>query len=247
MSTTTATGRGLAVTAVVALLSGGGTAAHVSAQPPSPPDYQTRVCASAPDAAFPDLPPSHYASSAVACLKSLGLLHGHADGTFRPDEPVSRASAAVALGRVAVSVTFEALFDSNAQPPFNDLQGVTDEQRLYVQGLYNRGVIRGVTPTAFAPDRLLERGQAASLLARTHTLVRRQSVVPPPSPLPPGGDQFSDDDTSVHEEAIQRLTATGVLQGTSSTTYQPQAPLTRAQLALVLARYLQLVSDTSGN
>lgn len=42
---------------------------------------------------FPDVPPAHPAYAAVEYLKSVGVLQGYEDGTFKPNQPVGRHEA----------------------------------------------------------------------------------------------------------------------------------------------------------
>lgn len=211
--------------------------------PPPPRDYGSGVCAAAERGRFGDVPPSSEAASAVDCLASLGIVRGHADQTYRPGQVVDRASVAVHVGRTAEYLTFEAVFDDNALPPFRDVDEITREQFFYVQGLYNRAVVQGVGQDTYAPTRPVSRGQSAALLQRLHALVQDQALQDPPADLPAGEDYYSDDDESLHEQAINAVTAAGVTQGTGAGTFAPAEGLSRAQLALVLARYLQLVAD----
>ncbi|HWG95038.1 MAG TPA: S-layer homology domain-containing protein, partial [Mycobacteriales bacterium] len=91
------------------------------------------------------------------------------------------------------------------------------------------GVAKGVTATAFQPDRGLDRAQAASFLARTILASGGSLPADPPN-------AFDDDDGSVHERAIDQLAAAGVLRGTGERTFAPTAPVTRAQLASYVVR-----------
>lgn len=56
----------------------------------------------APDDApsFPDVPAEHPFVDAISWLASTGITEGYGDGTFRPDDPVTRLSAAIFLWRL---------------------------------------------------------------------------------------------------------------------------------------------------
>ncbi len=88
---------------------------------------------------------------------------GYADGTFRPNRPVTRAEFA----KMAVSGLAIATKDP-ASPTFRDvLPGTTFY--VYVEGAYAAGLVEGVdTPTGkvFAPDTDISRQQANSILGR---------------------------------------------------------------------------------
>jgi hypothetical protein len=90
-------------------------------------------------------------------------------------------------------------------------------------------VAQGVSTTSFAPHRAVTRAQVATAL---RNLLVVTGVTFPEDPP----DRFHDDDGSVHERAIDQLAAAGVMQGRGGTTFAPDVPLSRAQLASVLAR-----------
>lgn len=54
----------------------------------------------AADAAFPDIA-GHWAQDSITNLADRGIIEGHADGNFGPDEPVTRAQVATFLDRLA--------------------------------------------------------------------------------------------------------------------------------------------------
>jgi hypothetical protein len=57
---------------------------------------------------YPDVPAGHWAAGVIAAMKSLGLIEGYPDGTFRPDAQIKRSEFAVlacrALGRQMLPV-----------------------------------------------------------------------------------------------------------------------------------------------
>jgi hypothetical protein len=84
-----------------------------------------------------------------------------------------------------------------------------------------------VDPPRFAPARPVTRGQAASFLVRALDLG--------PMPLPDAGaPRFTDVVGSPHAENIERLAAAGIVRGRTATRFDPQAPVTREQMATLL-------------
>lgn len=49
---------------------------------------------------FPDVPTNHWAAEAIRAVREAGLMTGMADGTFGPNEPVTRAQLAVILAKL---------------------------------------------------------------------------------------------------------------------------------------------------
>ena len=52
------------------------------------------------DSGFTDVSADHWAADAIALCKELGWITGYADGTFGPEQPITRAEAAVMINRV---------------------------------------------------------------------------------------------------------------------------------------------------
>ncbi len=117
--------------------------------------------------------------------------------------------------------------DVTPAPPFTDLGGTVHAAAIGCVAWW--GVADGKTPTRFDPNGRMTRAQLASFMART--LDAAGATLPSSPP-----DAFTDDDTSVHERAINQLAALGVVQGRSSGTYGPGATVTRAEMATFLVR-----------
>lgn len=96
-------------------------------------------------------------------------------------------------------------------------------------------VTRGVTPTTFVPAASVTRGQMASFLSR---LLDNAGFI-----LPEGSDAFSDDDGTVHEDAINRLHAAGLIEGRSSRTFGPGDRVTRGQTATLVHRTHAVITN----
>ena len=99
-----------------------------------------------------------------------------------------------------------------------------------IDALADAGVASGCDMPArrFCPSSPLTRGQMATLLAGVLGL--------PPAPA----DHFVDDAGNVHEPAINQLAEAGVTRGTSRSRFSPSSPVTRAQIASLLAAALEL-------
>ena len=50
---------------------------------------------------FKDVSVNSWASDAIRYVKESGLMNGYEDGTFRPDQPLTRAEMAVVLKRLS--------------------------------------------------------------------------------------------------------------------------------------------------
>jgi SpoIID/LytB domain protein len=117
--------------------------------------------------------------------------------------------------------------------PFRDAHGHALEEGIAFADA--AGITTGVTPTSFAPGRAVTRGQMASFLDRTFAL--------------PAGEpgRFTDVTGGVHAAAIEAIAAAGITQGCTATSFCPDAPVTRDQMASFLARALGLPERTPGS
>lgn len=88
------------------------------------------------------------------------------------------------------------------------------------------GITSGCAPGRYCPSGAVTRGQMASFLSRALEL--------PASPR----DYFTDDETSIHEGAINRVAAAGITFGCGGTSFCPNGAVTRGQMAAFLHRAL---------
>ena len=89
-----------------------------------------------------------------------GIVNGRTDGTFGPNDPVTRGQAAAMLARALAIV--DATVPGPA--PFTDISGTTFEAEITV--MYWIEAVNGCTADTYCPDDNLTRGQMASILSR---------------------------------------------------------------------------------
>ncbi|MEM7140980.1 MAG: alpha/beta fold hydrolase, partial [Actinomycetota bacterium] len=94
-----------------------------------------------------------------------------------------------------------------------------------VQWMVDNEITTGVSPTCFAPDDPVTRGQAAAFMWRMEE-----------SPAPAQAHAFGDVATAWQQDPVSWMAANGITTGTTSSTYVPDGYLTRGQLAVLLHR-----------
>ncbi len=124
-----------------------------------PPDVTT---------VFPDAQ-GHWAERWIEALRQDGITTGYPDGTYHPDEAVSRAAMAVFLLR--------ALKGADYSPPTPDQITFQDVPADYwaapwIEALYQEGITSGCSadPPLYCPETAVTRGQMAVFLVRTFQL-----------------------------------------------------------------------------
>ncbi len=147
---------------------------------------------------------------------------------FCPHRPVTRAQMAAMLVRALPDI------DPISDPTdtFSDVP--TDAWYAgAVEALHTAGVVAGRTDGTYQPKQPVTRAQMASLLARALADI---------DPISDPTDTFSDVPTDAwYAGAVEALHTAGVVAGRTDGTYQPKQPVTRAQMASLLARALDLV------
>lgn len=119
--------------------------------------------------------------------------------------------------------------------PFNDVNA-GDWFYDYVEYVYNNGIMDGVDNGVFSPNTETTRGMVVTILYR---LAGEPNVR--------GGNDFSDVASGAYyADAVTWASNAGIVNGTSATTFSPNALVTREQFAAMLYRYMQYTgADTS--
>lgn len=149
-----------------------------------------------------------------------GLISGYEDGTFRPNENVTRAAFAKMVVLAVETATKKTL--PAGSEPFPDVQpGQTLYQ--YVVRAYKAGYISGYKDGTFGYNKPISRQEAAAILQRALNL-----------PLQP--ENFRDvPDNSTLAKHIGAVAAAGIMQGYGDT-FRPTQNLPRGQAAAVAYR-----------
>ncbi len=121
-------------------------------------DEEEAAGATGSAAAFTDLPVGSPLQADVEKLAALGVLGGYGDGTFRPDEPVTRGEAVAMLCRLAHK-------DEVAALAFDDV-GADHWAMGSVAAAMTSGWLSGYQDGDFYPDAPLKRAEAVVLLNR---------------------------------------------------------------------------------
>lgn len=112
--------------------------------------------------------------------------------------------------------------------PYADTQGHWAVQQIISAA--ERGLMAGVSSTAFAPDRSLTRAEAAVVLCRLFDL----------SPAPSSQKDFSDTRQHWARTYIRTAQYHGLVSGVGDNRYAPDSPVSRQEMAVMLDQALSL-------
>jgi hypothetical protein len=136
---------------------------------------------------FSDLKATHWAAGFITLMTQEGFMTGDPAGTFRPDEPMTRAEAAAAFLRIAgMSPVLNPSSSS-----FKDVQPMSWAAG-YIEAARTAGLLAGYPDNTFRPADLLSRAEFATLacnalgrvLTTTNTRVNPQYEVKWPDVTP---------------------------------------------------------------
>ena len=185
-----------------------------------------------PAPAFTDIH-NHWAADNILFAASRGLLSGTSDTTFSPNTGMTRGMFVTALGRLAGINP-----DSYKTGKFTDVKADA-YYAPYVNWAAQNGIVEGVTATTFAPDTNINREQMAVIMANYakklgYDLPKTLQAV-----------TFADNAqiSSWAKNAVRAMQQAGILAGKNGNKFDPKGTATRAEVATVLRRFVEIVID----
>ena len=170
---------------------------------------------------FYDVPNNAYFYEAVKWAVKNGITDGVGDNLFAPGQPCTRAQIVTFLWRAAGSP------EPKTASSFTDVPANAYYAKAVAWAVEN-GITNGMTATMFAPDATCTRGQSVTFLYRA--LKGTAS----------GSANFTDvASDAFYADAVNWAVASDVTNGTSNTTFSPNADCTRAEIVTFLYRAYQ--------
>jgi uncharacterized repeat protein (TIGR02543 family) len=106
---------------------------------------------------FTDVSDSAWYGEAVSTLAAMGILNGNGEGSFAPDEPITRAELATVCARFDTSTT-------SGTSSFSDIEG--HWAQAYIQRAASLGWVQGYEDGTFRPDAAITRAETMALINR---------------------------------------------------------------------------------
>jgi len=180
-----------------------------------------------PAAAFSDTA-GHWAESAISkWSETYQIINGYEDGTFRPDNSITRGAFAGILDRF---MKFQAASPAGT---FSDTSGAYWEDAILK--LHAAGVYLGNEGKALSND-TITRQQAVTMIARAFAIQPAETALP-----------YSDAD-QIAEYArnyVAEMTAKGYLTDSADGNFRPAAAITRAEIVNILNNMVAVLIQKS--
>jgi N-acetylmuramoyl-L-alanine amidase len=165
-----------------------------------------------------DIPSS--SATEINYLIDRGIISGYGDGTFRPLQNVTRAEAAIMLGKAL------GLDGTKRATSFTDV-GAGSTASGYIQSAADEGIINGFSDSTYRPYDPITRGQMAYLLQNGFGLTEKSNV------------NFTDiAQSGPLYDAVNMIATAGLTVGYGDGSFGPADNVTRQEFAVFLARGL---------
>lgn len=129
---------------------------------------------------FPDVAQGSWYFNAASWAKATGVISGYGDGTFGPDDPITREQLATVLYHMAGSPKNE-----NGGRPFADQGVISDWALEAVMWAQSAGIISGRADGTFDPTASASRAEGASVLSAFDRIQQSNDLIEPEKPSEP--------------------------------------------------------------
>ncbi|WP_404405076.1 S-layer homology domain-containing protein [Jeotgalibacillus malaysiensis] len=164
--------------------------------------------------AFPDID-GHWAQTYIESLNEKQIINGKINGKFSPEDQVTRAQFTAMLVRILQLTPVNANY-------FDDVSGPLQNE---ISAAYEAGIIKGITPKRFAPNRNITREQMAVMLFRTYNILHNtyyQTFITAP---------YKDHRHIHFKKEVNAIYQLRLMTGTNQGEFRPKQTATRAQAA----------------
>jgi len=176
-------------------------------------------------AAFRDVPTTAHYYTAVSDLTSKNIISGFPDGSYRPDQPLTRAQMAKLISLAKELPLTSAAANSML---FSDVPS-DHWAAAYIRASAASGIVKGYPEGIFKPGNQITRGELAIML-------RRAIEMPV---LKPAKSTFSDVSTGYWAFGdIETVAHYGIMTGDANGKFRPAEQATRAEIAVSLYRMM---------
>jgi len=157
---------------------------------------------------------NHWAAEDINEMIEKGYLSGYPDGSFNPDQEMTRAQFVKVINKVFG-------FSEEGDTPFGDLES-SDWFYRDIRIAYKMGYIKGISLDEFGPNEVIKRQDVAVILARVLGLEEDASYC----------NNFSDNSqiSDYAKGAVGAIAKSGIMIGYNDKSFNPNKNITRAEV-----------------
>lgn len=171
---------------------------------------------------FADCTSAHWAYEYVTALRNSGIIDGYEDGTFRPDNGVTREEF------VKLIISAAGMYSADAQCAFTDVPS-GEWYYSFVASAVESDAVSGISADEFGIGQPITREDAAVIAARILGKLKNVTA---------GGEMNFTDREMISDyaaDSVSLLSQLGIINGFEDGSFAPQSGLTRAQTAKIIA------------
>lgn len=162
-----------------------------------------------------------------------GVVNGMTATTYEPEGKLTRAQFVKLLACSLADA--ETLKTYEGRHPFKDSEGHWAE--AYIAWAKDKGIVEGVSATAFDPEAPITREQMATIFGR---YALKQGIELPKSENAAGSFPDADKISEYAREFVELMRIAGILNGYEDGTFRPQGNATRAEAAKLFSLFLSI-------
>ena len=181
---------------------------------------------------FTDIYASGYYKYIVGAADA-GIIAGYPDGSYRPNNVVTRAQFITMLYRAAGSPEVK-----STELEFSDASAVAKDFAVAVAWGVENKVINGYGDNSFRPNQNISRAQMAALMYRYMKNVVGYDFG---EVKPCGFDDYAEI-AAPYADAVNAIVSAGVMKGMNTTTFAPNSTANRGMAATVMLRVYELAA-----
>ena len=132
--------------------------------------------------AFSDIKKNSWYSGYVGWANTNGIITGFPDGTFHPNESLTREQMATAMTRFVEYLGISPIKDPDAPVKFADDKKIAGWAKEFVTYMKTYGLVQGDAAGKFNPKGTLTRAEAATIVQRLHEMINYLRIEEPVTP-----------------------------------------------------------------
>ena len=186
---------------------------------------------------FTDVPQNAWYYEPVTYMAENGYMSGTGDNKFSPNQTTTRAMFVTVLGRIAG-------IDQNQYKgtcTFRDVK--KDWAEPYIAWASQNNIVNGIGDNRFGPNNYVTREQAAVILF--NYLKKDYTLTIDSKFLDNAPDKINVSSWAV--EAMQWATSAALMRGDANGTLRPRYSATRAEIATIFKRFIEIKTDLENN
>ena len=174
--------------------------------------------------AFSDVSRDFWAFESIEQLADSEIINGYSDGTFRPDNSITREEF------ITILVNALGIYNGTSKCNFED---VSEDDWFYkfVSSGYEAGVVSGISQTLFGKGMEITRQDVAVMIARALQLEANS-----------GYELFYDDDEIAEyaKQSVYALKEKSIISGREGNVFVPAGKCTRAECAVMIKKAMDI-------